>query len=420
MNSTKKVFYGGVKNFKYGACRWIEKQSELNGCHIHHALCGHGGEFYVWVKLKGEKGVHGINIPVDGYDSKKETIFKYYRCKQHGCPCQTKKESHTIDEERRADQKYAETIELEKKMKEQRLKIVSVWECEKPELKKKRFCKKFKPYPYLIVYDFEAVGKKINEKQTDELTITAKHIPVSVAINDNLTKKPSFIVEEDPKKLAGRFVDELLKRASEIEEKVGSANPVLGVYKKFNEEDKGEQYGGYLINEERVRLPKETAKSYVNWVKQVPVLGFNSGRYDINMIKEYFVKNIAALSDVNVAKKDNSYMFLSTPNFKFLDIKNYLAPSLSYDAWCRAYGCELQKLAFPYEWFDSFEKLNHIGPVKYEEFYSSLKGGITISQEEYQNFCDEFSKRGCETMKDWLKEYNLADVKPFIEALEKN
>ena len=137
------------------------------------------------------------------------------------------------------------------------------------------------------------------------------------------------------------------------------------------------------------------------------------------MIKEYFVGDLAIISDVNVAKKENSYMFLSTPNFKFLDIKSYLAPGLSYDAWCRAYGCELQKLAFPYEWFDSFDKLNHKGPVKYEEFYSSLKGGITISQEEYQNFCDEFSKQGCVTMKDWLKEYNLADVKPFIGALEK-
>ena len=137
------------------------------------------------------------------------------------------------------------------------------------------------------------------------------------------------------------------------------------------------------------------------------------------MIKEYFVGDHAEISDVNVAKKENSYMFLSTRKFKFLDIKNYLAPGLSYDAWCRAYGCELQKLAFPYEWFDSFDKLNHKGPVKYEEFFSSLKGGITISQEEYQNFCDEFSKRGCVTMKDWLKEYNLADVKPFVEALEK-
>ena len=426
MNSTEKVFYGGNTNFSYAACQWIEKQSELIGRHIHHALCGHGGEYYVTVKDDEED--RKKEIPVDGYESESNTIFQYHGCKWHGCPCRKRKERNSLEEERRplgrskalsAEQRYAKTIELEKKMKKQGFKIVSVWECEKPELKKKRFCKKFRPYPYFIVYDFEAISKKINEKQTDELTITAKHIPVSVAINDNLTKKPSFIVEEDPKKLNKKFVGELLKRASEIEEKVGCSNYVLGVRRKMNEYDKGEQYGGYLINEERVRLPKEAAKSYVNWVKQVPVFGFNSGRYDINMIKEYFVKNLASLSDVNVAKKENSYMFLSTPNFKFLDIKNYLAPGLSYDAWCRAYGCELQKLAFPYEWFDSFEKLNHIGPVKYEEFYSSLKGGINISQEEYQNFCDEFRKRGCETMKDWLKEYNLADVEPFIEALEK-
>ena len=424
MNATEKVFYGGNKKFSYAACQWIEKQSELIGRHIHHALCGHGGEYYVYLYAGKEKNSNAREIPVDGYEPKSNTIFQYHGCKWHGCPCQKRKERNSLEEaliaeEISAEQRYAKTIELEKKMKEQGFKIVSVWECEKPELKKKRFCKKFRPYPYFIVYDFEAICQKINEKQTDELEITAKHIPVSVAINDNLTKKPSFIVEEDPKKLIKKFVVELLKRARQIEEKVESANYVLGVRRKMNEDDQGEQYGGYLINEARVKLSKETAKSYVNWVKQVPVFGFNSGRYDINMIKEYFVENLTSLSDVNVAKKENSYMFLSTPNLKFLDIKNFLAPGLSYDAWCRAYGCELQKLSFPYEWFDSFQKLNHIGPVKYEEFYSSLKGGITISQEEYQNFCDEFHKRGCVTMKDWLKEYNLADVEPFIEALEK-
>ena len=50
--------------------------------------------------------------------------------------------------------------------------------------------------------------------------------------------------------------------------------------------------------------------------------------------------------------------------------------------------------------------------------FHPLKGGITISKEEYQNFCEEFHKRGCETMEDWLQEYNLADVTPFINALE--
>ena len=155
-----------------------------------------------------KKDSRAIDIPVDGYDDRTKTIFKYYRCKWYGCPCQksgssgrrfsgrsealSSKERNSIEEERSAEERYAKTIELEKKMKEQRLKIVSVWECEKPELKKKRFCKKFKPYPYFIVYDFEAICKKIHEPQTDELTITAKHIPVSVAINDNLTKKTFF------------------------------------------------------------------------------------------------------------------------------------------------------------------------------------------------------------------------------------
>ena len=44
MNSSEKVFYGGNTQFSWKGCKWIEKQSELIGGHIHHALCGHGGE----------------------------------------------------------------------------------------------------------------------------------------------------------------------------------------------------------------------------------------------------------------------------------------------------------------------------------------------------------------------------------------
>ena len=383
MNSSEKVFYGENTNFSYAACQWIEKQSELIGKHIHHALCGHGGEFSV--KIGGKK------IFVDGYEPKTRTIFQYHGCKWHGCPCQ--KERNSLDEK-----KYSKTTELQEKMKEQGFKLFSVWECEIPDLKKMELEKEFRPYPYFIVYDFEALHKKMDETQTEELVITSRHVPVSVAINDNLTNEPVFIVDQDPGNLINSFMEELKKRQIKIAQMVECLYPQP-------ESDDGKE--------------KKEDPIWRNWVNQVPVFGFNSGRYDINMIKEYFVKNLAMISDVNVAKKENSYMFLSTSNFKFLDIKNYLAPGLSYDAWCRAYGCELQKLAFPYEWFDSFEKLNHKGPVKYEEFYSSLKGGINISQEEYQNFCDEFHKRGCVTMKDWLKENNLADVTPFIEALEK-
>ena len=394
MNSSEKVFYGGNTKFSYAACQWIEKQSELIGRHIHHALCGHGGEYYVTVKDDEED--REKEIPVDGYEPESNTIFQYHGCKWHGCPC--RKERNSLEEER-----YTKTIELEKKMKEQHLKIVSVWECEKSEMKKMRFEKKFTPYPFFIVYDFEAIQEKVNIKQTEELTINSKHVPVSVAINDNLTFEPVCIIERHPKILNMKFMGELVKRQKAI------ADVVRQEYTKEI----------HMSKDGRVHLPIKTQTQLDSWINKVPVFGFNSGRYDLNMIKKYFVGDLTEISDVNVAKKENSYMFLATGKFKFLDIKNYLAPGLSYDAWCRAYGCELQKLSFPYEWFDSFEKLNHKGPVKYEDFFSSLKGGETISKEQYQNFCDEFHKRGCETMKDWLKEYNIADVTPFIEALEK-
>ena len=103
MNSSEKVFYGGNTNFSYAACQWIEKQSELIGKHIHHALCGHGGEFYAEMLITGE--ACDKNIPVDGYEPESKTIFQYYGCKWHGCPCQ--KERNSLDEER-----YAKTIDL--------------------------------------------------------------------------------------------------------------------------------------------------------------------------------------------------------------------------------------------------------------------------------------------------------------------
>ena len=73
MNSSEKIFYGGRKNFSYAACQWIEKQSELIGKHIHHALCGHGGEFCV--EVKDEERDWAEDIPVDGYEPESKLFF---------------------------------------------------------------------------------------------------------------------------------------------------------------------------------------------------------------------------------------------------------------------------------------------------------------------------------------------------------
>ena len=40
-------------------------------------------------------------------------------------------------------------------------------------------------------------------------------------------------------------------------------------------------------------LPSEVKEQWRQWVNQVPVIGFNSGKYDINMVKKYFMKEIS-------------------------------------------------------------------------------------------------------------------------------
>ena len=56
LNSSEKVFYGGDTKFSYTACQWIEAQAIETGKHIHHKMCGHGGELMVTAWVLNDKG----------------------------------------------------------------------------------------------------------------------------------------------------------------------------------------------------------------------------------------------------------------------------------------------------------------------------------------------------------------------------
>ena len=84
--------------------------------------------------------------------------------------------------------------------------LASTWECEEPILRKVWFEKEFKPYPHFIVYDFQAILELLNEHPRDDLTNLSRHIPISVATHDTLSKEPVCLVDENPKHLIERFI----------------------------------------------------------------------------------------------------------------------------------------------------------------------------------------------------------------------
>ena len=167
-------------------------------------------------------------------------------------------------------------------------------------------------------------------------------------------------------------------------------------------------------------LPKDQRKKIEEWCDQVPVLGFNPGTYDLNLIKNYFAERLADTTNkVRVAKNGNKIMFLLTSGFRFLDIINYLGPGTSYEKWVKAYECKTVKSWFPYEWFDRPEKLDYPGLPDYPDWYSKLKGEFVLKLSEWKACQKLFREKEMKTFKDWVRYYNNLDVAPGLEALQK-
>ena len=54
------------------------------------------------------------------------------------------------------------------------------------------------------------------------------------------------------------------------------------------------------------------SKVILQWFTQVPVVGFNSGHYDLKLIRKYYVPLMAQGKDVFAAEKNGRIMFINT------------------------------------------------------------------------------------------------------------
>ena len=76
-----------------------------------------------------------------------------------------------------------------------------------------------------------------------------------------------------------------------------------------------------------------------------------------------------------------------------------------------------RKGVFPYDWFDSIEKLKHNRLPPIEDFYSMLNEE-GVSQEEYDFALEVWTVFGCQTFKDYLELYNLIDTLLLADIFE--
>ena len=281
-------------------------------------------------------------------------------------------------------------------------------------------------YPYRATFDFECFFTGDNlPADTDHVQWVARHVPLSVSVASNVPGyEPAlcFVTDGDADKLVGCMMTRLntISDAAFV-----SLSPLyadvladLDARKyaweediKEAEEEEAEAEGG------RNNPYKTLIGQLLGWLRQLPVIGFNSGKYDLNMIKRSFVPLLIS-NNAAVIKRQNTYMCLYTDELKFVDICNYLAPGVSYAKYLTAYGCELGKGHFPYEYMDDLQKLDERSLPPQSAFYSRLKNE-GISNDDYARCQAVWRDNGMTTLRDFLVWYNNRDVIPFLEAIAK-
>ena len=152
----------------------------------------------------------------------------------------------------------------------------------------------------------------------------------------------------------------------------------------------------------------------------LPIIGFNSQRYDLPLIKQYLPAALHKLDSLPqfVIHKDTSYMVIGTERLKYLDLTNYLAAGTSLSKFYDAYNCTNAKGQFPYEWFSSLEKLEYRGLPPQTCFESTLtKKGIDAYT--YMTCWADWHIGGMTKFADFVKFYNNLDVIGLVEGIEK-
>ena len=272
-------------------------------------------------------------------------------------------------------------------------------------------------YPYRATFDFECFfdGEDI-PANSDRVKWIARHVPLSVSVASNVPghEPPRrYVTDGDSDKLVGT----MMRGLSAISDTVfymliPSYDNVLNelevrkeawdeAERKALKDDESKQED----HDEEVEMEAVKTNPYktligqlLGWLHQLPVIGFNSGKYDLNVIKQLFVPYLLKPSKQEDNDDGNDEDEEEEDDDNDDD--------------------ELQKGHFPYEYMDGIGKLEDSALPPQEAFYSRLKNE-GISDEDYARCQAVWRDNGMKTMHDFLVWYNNRDVVPFLDAIDK-
>ena len=112
------------------------------------------------------------------------------------------------------------------------------------------------------------------------------------------------------------------------------------------------------------------------------MFGFNSAKYDLNLIKSYLLHILVNERDIEptVIKKAKQFMSFKFGDIQLLDKMNFLGGASSLDSFLKTYKT-LETKRFVYEWFVHPDKMQNTELSPYGASYSKLRSCYALEAE---------------------------------------
>ena len=223
--------------------------------------------------------------------------------------------------------------------------------------------KKF--FSNLAVFDFESICIPEEKfKNTEKTTWIGKHVPISVSISSDLITMPKFLCNSNPRDLVESFIDavEGLATQSKTQMKVKFLEIETAIKSKLSrtleslnerrcrncgfefkdhcfEDDNEEKDASTQFLQMQKKQLIELQEHLQRYCNVLPVFGFNSEKYDINLIKSYLSPILIneRKMEPTVIKKANQFVSFNFGDVQLLDILNFLCEATSLDSFLKAY-----------------------------------------------------------------------------------
>ena len=245
-----------------------------------------------------------------------------------------------------------------------------------------------KLFTNLAVFDFESICIPEEKfKNTETTTWIGKHVPISVSISSNLIAKPIFLCNSNPRDLVESFIDavEGLATQSKAQMKLKFLQIETAIKSRltrtleslnerrcrnqrvfefedqcFEDDDEEKDVSTQFLQMQKNQLI-ELQEHLERYCNVLPVFGFISAKYEINLIKSFLLPILINERNMEptVIKNANQFVSFKFGDVQLLDIMNFLGGATSLDSFLKAYKTAETKGFFPYEWFDCPQKMNN-------------------------------------------------------------